>query len=851
MNKTKNKIIFIILLVILISQVSAKIICDEDNKVIDYYDTKYLVSKAKLNSDSKWEEYPKFIDLNPKVKIYEPLKKETFTMQTAIKIEKDGYIIFKNQMRDGGIVLIKDKNNNVYFIQGIDTPKYCPGGDNSACIYNKDGKLLYSYSIKSHSITDYSEIIKHKDYSGKCPDILIKDAKDEDKYFCGLDKTKVEVKKGDIIYFKGEDGNEKAGSGIEIWEYGDCFETECDINSDCGEESYSDNYCSEDNVYRDYLIPVCIEGKCDINKIKELLETCDYECENGECVIPEIKCYNNNDCDDDNKYTYDKCVNPGEVNSYCEYEDIACFEDSDCGFTGFIGDEFCLNNDLFKIFRNSFCVNPGEVNSYCDANHKSKLFHDCGEDECEEWSENFCKDNNVFKKRDCYERGCNEDMCFNILNTEEKLLEECDYECENGECVIPEIKCYNNNDCDDDNKYTYDKCVNPGEVNSYCEYEDIACFEDSDCGNNGLLNQLFCSQGNLFDNYINYKCFNKGYVESFCSFDISDILIKDCGENSCDDWNYYCSGNYRYKQRDCYERGCENSECYSEKSEDNEFVETCEFGCVDGECVNECDIDSDCGEESYSDNYCSEDNVYRDYLIPVCIEGKCDINKIKELLEVCEFGCVDGECVNECDIDSDCGEESYSDNYCSEDNVYRDYLIPVCIEGKCDINKIKELLEVCEFGCVDGECIIPEIKCYNNNDCGENKWIGEKYCYENNIYQDYESFLCENPGTIESNCSSSIESKLIKECDYKCKNGECIKKSSGKDKEYFDDEKSLILKNTNYTKGFDYHKIESIEPVSLGSIQEKSKINYEFLPIILLIFTIIICFLIIILIIRS
>ena len=80
-----------------------------------------------------------------------------------------------------------------------------------------------------------------------------------------------------------------------------------------------------------------------------------------------------------------------------------------------------------------------------------------------------------------------------------------------------------------------------------------------------------------------------------------------------------------------------------------------------------------------------------------------------ELIEECEYGCRDGECLPEpkdCEVDSDCGEDYYGNKYCEENNVVRDHFIPICtIFGTCDEEVETELIEECEYGCRDGRCI--------------------------------------------------------------------------------------------------------------------------------------------------
>jgi hypothetical protein len=80
------------------------------------------------------------------------------------------------------------------------------------------------------------------------------------------------------------------------------------------------------------------------------------------------------------------------------------------------------------------------------------------------------------------------------------------------------------------------------------------------------------------------------------------------------------------------------------------------------------------------------------------------------------------------------------------------------------------LLDYCEGDCISGQCI----ECFNNLGCGEDGFIGEPNCQDEDLWQDYEEFLCSNPGTPESNCSSDIFPKLVENCSDTCIDGQCI-----------------------------------------------------------------------------
>ena len=136
---------------------------------------------------------------------------------------------------------------------------------------------------------------------------------------------------------------------------------------------------------------------------------------NSQCTYQNITCFNDNECTDGNERTVDQCVNPGQTSSYCRNTEVNCLYDLDCGATGYIEENFCFSDDVYKNFQNASCINAGTLQSHCD------------------------------------------------IDVSPKLIEQCSDTCSNGACV--DIVCYNNNDCNDSDAYTKDTCLNPGQIN--------------------------------------------------------------------------------------------------------------------------------------------------------------------------------------------------------------------------------------------------------------------------------------------------------------------------------------------------------------------------------------------------
>ena len=113
-----------------------------------------------------------------------------------------------------------------------------------------------------------------------------------------------------------------------------------------------------------------------------------------------------------------------------------------------------------------------------------------------------------------------------------------------------------------------------------------------------------------------------------------------------------------------------------------------------------------------------------------------------------------------------------------------------CGDGFCDVHEIGFCPEDCGDVCIptnggveicdgrDNNCngLIDDgllITCESNNDCGLNGWIGAPNCLNGNVWQDYRTFSCINPGHCSSKCESHDSFQLKQECSNGCFNGAC------------------------------------------------------------------------------
>jgi len=198
----------------------------------------------------------------------------------------------------------------------------------------------------------------------------------------------------------------------------------------------------------------------------------------------------------------------------------------------------------------------------------------------------------------------------------------------------------------------------------------------------------------------------------------------------------------------------------------------------------ECCVDGDCGRDYYGNKYCSGRNVYRKFYDFSCEDGECKERVLTRLFERCDYDCENGRCIEEpeppepeCCNDEDCNDDYYEDEYCSMGDVYKKFHDFSCEDRECEEEIVNELVEECDYDCVGGECVEEpeEPICSFNSDCGTDHCLGEaNYCFEENVYQDFVVYTCNNPGELDSYCSDNTLPWLLEECLYGCENGECI-----------------------------------------------------------------------------
>ncbi|MEK6934899.1 MAG: hypothetical protein AABW46_03400, partial [Nanoarchaeota archaeon] len=256
---------------------------------------------------------------------------------------------------------------------------------------------------------------------------------------------------------------------------------QCAKESDCGIDGFIGvNICDENDVVRRFIDYKCNNpGKdnsfCSSAESLDVVESCTDACVEGQCI--DFVCENNEECFDGNPNTDDVCINPSTIDAFCHHGFVACHNDGDCGVNIFIGDVYCVADDITQNFLDYKCVNPGEANSYC------------------------------------------------TLTSKPTFRESCENACINAGICVP---CDEDLDCDDGNIETLDRCEFPGHFFARCVNLVPICEVDSDCGEDRDVDEFFCIGDNVYVNHLSFSCLEAGTLSSSCTSETSERLVQEC-----------------------------------------------------------------------------------------------------------------------------------------------------------------------------------------------------------------------------------------------------------------------------------------------------------------------------------
>jgi hypothetical protein len=593
---------------------------------------------------------------------------------------------------------------------------------------------------------------------------------------------------------------------------GECT-IECSNNADCGTDSFiGSEYCNGDDVwdyYRTYNCddPGTIYSSCDYSDNPQSKQTCPNTCLGGVCT--DIACNNNADCGTDgfigNEYcsgndvndtyrTY-TCTDPGQPSASCSFSDVdqtkepctygcgggscqipACFNDTECGTSGWLDNPYCNTDDVWDTFRNYTCQNPGILSAVCNYSDEDKY------------------------KTGCV-NGCNNSKCVIPCSVYE------DFE---GTGMPDEFDNWGGSPDFDSTNYSKsgtkslemnDATLNYPQANTATPYfleTWMLMPEPSPPAIPGgiiLADEFGGAEKNSFS-FIDYTTPSLKFEVDLIDGNSQTTVFLDS-----DVW-------YKFKFLIDPINGLGSWWIYDESesivSSDTdvsisswsggEFLEGSPLGIYNyylddfHVCNTACITDSHCGTDSWiNEPYCSGDEVWQTYKYNwVCnnastIYASCSYSEEDQLKEDCTASgdvCDNGTCITPvCYTNSDCGTDEWVGNsYCNigdEWNIWREYTCnnPGAVDSSCSYTDSDQLKDTCLNGCVNDSCVI---ECYTNSDCGADEWLDNPYCNgTTEVWDTYRNYICQNQGAGSSSCSYTDNNQSKDTCLGYCANGSC------------------------------------------------------------------------------
>jgi hypothetical protein len=309
--------------------------------------------------------------------------------------------------------------------------------------------------------------------------------------------------------------------------------------------------------------------------------------------------------------------------------------------------------------------------------------------------------------------------------------------------------------------------------------ESMHCVQDSDCGVAHYIGTEYCFLNNVYKDKLVPSCINPQEETSHCVSNTIKDLIFECNDiignwsaNYCKDGNSYHSRYMTDSVCKVFEydiAGCDNSNM----SFQEEIVEICLDGCDSqtGNCIirdKTCHSDNDCLAGEFCEYTDCSYNLGECVIIPeVCLaiyDPVCGCDGVTYSNDC--FSRMskatkdhDGECVYICTQDSDCGTNGFIGNgACNLNDVFKNYVTYTC-NNPGTLNSHCSNLSVSQLFLDCGE-----------SGCGE---YGDEYCYGKDLYK---SRTCHDKGCCDGLCYNNIrtEKLLYQECLYGCSLNECI-----------------------------------------------------------------------------
>ena len=569
-------------------------------------------------------------------------------------------------------------------------------------------------------------------------------------------------------------GTDSAGCLDSACSWTDYF---CDDDKEC--DSTSGKVMCDD-----FSTAGCSNNVCEKNNYYCSLSTCQVGCSGSDCCSlsqDSVNCLSYNYCSDygdlfcweDPLATWHEYTcSPSRCTLSCSGEDCCSLSTDtvNCDINDIIGSWTCYNSSTRQRSGTDYF---SEATCECSFLPHTE-YETCPEDGC-------CLSGNCYPDGYC----SNDEVCSHgywITHCGDGIIN-CGEECEvDGDCanrceddvryydgICLDCSCsYSTENCDDlDGWYNTSDwyCVNSCKRCKDQQYRDYYCTPDS-CEYTTGRSKTYCEFAPVGQHCMDGEWTSEGFCGSSSAYCFSSCEYAvdkyECdGEGHCDYFDYTETFNCP-KDTSCYNGECSSDkECYTGNLECKDActvgqqkfrcdglgsctehwewinIASCNpYSCVDGTCSSvcsqlcgaECDENSDCPDDGWTDYTCKTGNVkYREYRDYYC-SGDC----------VCDYEVTDTESFDCDDLDGwyNTTDWVYYDCKRCKDQEYRNYY---CSDGECaysmthtreyceDINE-GEVCDVSDYECKDACTKAKREYTCQSGACEFNQWINLQSC---------------------------------------------------------------------------------------------------------------------------
>ncbi|MFA5125971.1 MAG: right-handed parallel beta-helix repeat-containing protein [archaeon] len=494
----------------------------------------------------------------------------------------------------------------------------------------------------------------------------------------------------------------------------------------------NNDYCLDANTLNEYYCTGSALGLGNYN--------CQNGCSNGACL--NIVCSTDAQCNDYNALTADTCVSPGTGSSYCTHTATtpACFSDANCGTNGYIGNLFCAGNQVVQVFRSFTCSNPGTANAACHSSDDNSLRNTCIVTSCSNGACLSAAPNPIFYEsfNDLNSINTNNGLC----GAQYQLCSGAD-----GIAFVPGlkgngVKFGGGSECSTTTCFTKQIAYSPSQQLSQ---GTIEFWVKPILGYSGTYNSALSGTGGKISIAKPSSATVTGFWQVYSGSDYSSSLPENSigwhkavytWNSDTDDMNVYI-----------------DDKLLKQVNRDPTESISLKFGNPWISEVTNSTID----EAKVFDYIKTFDEIKQDYYanIPACLSDlECNDNDIFTLDKCINPGTLTSVCDNNyvvCSINSQCNDNnSLTSDFCDSINP----------------NTGEKICRFDPFG----------VDCNSNSDCGTNGWTTDNaVCQSGNAYQNYKTYTCNNPGTINAACTNTTTLTLLESCPSGCSESYCVR----------------------------------------------------------------------------